>query len=151
MNIKIYIYLLIIILCWSLNPFFKKKVLNNSTINSDEYFAINHTFITIIIIVYFYYLVNNKKCDANCFKKLNINDYIYIILGSITSIIGARLLLSLIQYKEISYLVSSIQPLVISLTLMIGYLFFNESISIIKIIGVLLIISGLICINQKKK
>jgi uncharacterized membrane protein len=146
---KLYFYLLLIILCWTLNPFIKKKVLKNNKINSDEYFAINHTFVTIIILVYLYFLFTNKKCDYNCFKKLNIYDYLYIFVGSITSILGARLLLTLIQFKEVSYLVSSIQPLVISLTLIVGYLFFNENISLLKLLGITLIISGLICINKK--
>ena len=146
---KLYFYLLLIILRWTLNPFIKKKVLKNNKINSDEYFAINHTFVTIIILVYLYFLFTNKKCDYNCFKKLNIYDYLYIFVGSITSILGARLLLTLIQFKEVSYLVSSIQPLVISLTLIVGYLFFNENISLLKLLGITLIISGLICINKK--
>jgi len=66
-NIKLYLYLLLIILCWTLNPFIKKKVLKNNKINSDEYFAINHTFVTIIIVVYLYFLFTNKN-QGNCEK-----------------------------------------------------------------------------------
>ena len=148
MNIQNFVYLAIIVLCWTLNPFIKKKILKNNKINNDEYLAINHMFITIIIVFYFFHLVNNKKCDYKCISKLQLYDYMYILLGAIMSILGARLLLSLIQKKEISYLISSLQPIVISLTFIIGYLFFNEKITNFKVIGILLIIIGLIFINM---
>ena len=76
-------------------------------------------------------------------------DIIYILLGAITSILGARLLISLIKFQEVSFLVAHIQPLVIALSFIIGYMFFSESMSLYKIIGGSLIILGLILINKK--
>ena len=147
MNTIVYFYLLIIVLCWTLNPFIKKKMLGKFT--TDEYFIINHFFITLLIIVYFYYLYTKKLCKTNCLKKINMYDIIYILLGAITSILGARLLISLIKFQEVSFLVAHIQPLVIALSFIIGYMFFSESMSLYKIIGGSLIILGLILINKK--
>ena len=147
MNIIIYFYLFIIILCWASNPFFKKKML--SKLNTDEYFVINHIIITSLMAVYFIYLFRKKRCSPNCLKSLNRYDFLYILLGSITSILGARLMVSLIKYKEITYLITHIQPLVIALTFIIGYMFFSESITLYKIFGISFIILGLIFMNKK--
>jgi uncharacterized membrane protein len=147
MEYLLYFYLVLIILCWTLNPFFKKKMLNK--LNNDEYFVINHILITTMMAFYFFYLFKKKKCSPNCLKTLNRYDYLYIFLGSVTSILGARLMITLIKYKEISYLIAHIQPIVIALTFIIGYIFFSENLSLYKIIGISLIILGLIIINKK--
>ena len=144
-----YIYILIVVLCWTLNPFIKKIVLKGKKLNVDEYFIVNHLVVTLILGVYFFYLFKNKKCSPNCFKKLNKYDYIYIILGAITSILGARLLFSLIKKEDISYVVSNIQPMVIGLSFVIGYIFFSENITITRLIGASLIVLGLVFINKK--
>ena len=47
-------------------------------------------------------------------------------------------------------MVAHIQPLVISLTFVIGYLFFSENITVNKVIGVSLVILGIIFLNKKK-
>ena len=42
MNYLIYFYILIIVLCWTFNPFIKKVLLNK--IGKPEYMVINHSF-----------------------------------------------------------------------------------------------------------
>jgi uncharacterized membrane protein len=144
-----YIYILIIVLCWTLNPFIKKIVLKGKKLNIDEYFIINHLVVTLILGGYFFYLFKNKKCSPNCFRKLDKYDYLYITLGAVTSILGARLLFSIIKKEDISYVVANIQPMVIGLSFVIGYMFFSENITLTRLMGVSLIILGLICINKK--
>jgi uncharacterized membrane protein len=151
MNNSIYLYLLIIILCWTFNPFIKKKIINSNKMNLDEYFVLNHFVVTIFLVVYFYTLFKENKCSINCLKKLDIYDYIYVILGAVTSILGARLMINVIKQQDISFLIAHIQPLIIALTFIIGYMFFSEHITPYKILGVSLIILGLIFINKKNK
>ena len=105
--------------------------------------------VTLILGFYFFYLFKQKKCSPNCFRNLGKFDYLYIILGAVTSILGARLMISIIKSEDISYLVASIQPMIIGLSFAIGYMFFSENITISKIIGVTLIILGLIFMNKK--
>lgn len=150
MNNYVYFYLLIIILCWTFNPFIKKKILNSNKMNLDEYFVLNHFVVTILLIVYFYTLFKENKCSISCLKNLDIYDYIYVILGAVTSILGARLMINVIKQQDISFLIAHIQPLIIALTFIIGYMFFSEHITPYKILGVSLIILGLIFINKKK-
>lgn len=149
MQSSVLTYFILVILCWTFNPFIKKMVLKKGKINTDEYFVINHLVITAILIVYFAFLFNNRKCDTNCIKSLDRYDALYILLGSITSILGARLLLSIINQSDVSYMVAHIQPIVIALTFIIGYLFFSESITIYKLIGVSLVILGILFLNKK--
>lgn len=148
MEFKLVLYLMIIILCFSLNPFLKKKILNKQVLNTDEYFMINHFIITGLLLVYFIILIKQKKCSVDCWAKLDRYDVIYILLGSFTSIIGARLLISLIKKKDITYLIVHLQPIVIALTFIVGYVFFKEKITLNKIMGVLFILTGLIFINR---
>ena len=136
-------------MCWTLNPFIKKIVLKGKKLNIDEYFIINHLVVTLILGGYFFYLFKNKKCSPNCFRKLDKYDYLYITLGAVTSILGARLLFSIIKKEDISYVVANIQPMVIGLSFVIGYMFFSENITLTRLMGVSLIILGLICINKK--
>ena len=147
MNKLVYTYLGIVILCWTLSPFIKKKMLYKLT--NDEYFIINHIFITIIIAGYFLYYKQTIDCDINCLKKLNVYDYIYIIMGSIASFLGAKLILHLFKFKDVSYVVAHIQPIIIGLTFIIGYLFFKEKITIYKILGCAFIILGIVFLNKK--
>ena len=149
MNYILYVYLVIIVLCWTTNPFIKKKILKNKTLNVDEYFVINHFFITFILVFYFVYLFKQKKCSPHCIKKINRYDVLFILLGSLTSIVGARLILNLIKFKEVSYIVAHIQPIIIALSFVIGYLFFSEQITTYKIIGVGLVILGILFLNKK--
>tara|TARA_B100001093_G_C26828891_1_gene1015271 strand:+ start:1956 stop:2420 length:465 start_codon:yes stop_codon:yes gene_type:complete len=149
MQSSIVTYFILVILCWTFNPFIKKMVLKKGKINTDEYFVINHLVITAILIVYFVFLFNNRKCDTNCIKSLDRYDAMYILLGSITSILGARLLLSIINQSDVSYMVAHIQPIVIALTFIIGYLFFSESVTIYKLIGVSLVVLGILFLNKK--
>jgi uncharacterized membrane protein len=149
MNNILYVYLAIIVLCWTANPFIKKLILKDGKMNTDEYFIINHIFVSLILMVYFYSLFKKKKCSFLCLNKLNKFDYLYISMGALTSILGARLMISVIKTEEVTYLITHIQPIIIALTFLIGYMFFSEHVTPMKVIGISLIILGLIFINRK--
>lgn len=149
MNREAIILFVIVILCWTSNPFIKKKVMKNGKLNTDEYFVLNHIVVTLILVGYFVYLFKNRKCKTECIKTLNKSDILYILLGAITSILGARLLLTLIEQNDVSFMVANIQPIIIALSFVIGYMFFSENITTYKIIGVSLVILGIIFLNKK--
>lgn len=142
-------YFILVILCWTFNPFIKKIVMKKGHVNTDEYFVLNHLVITVILIIYFIYLFNTRKCSTKCIKSLDRYDVVYILLGALTSILGARLLLSIINYTDVSYMVAHVQPIVIALTFIIGYIFFSEQVTIYKLIGVSLVILGILFLNKK--
>lgn len=149
METLILVYFALVVMCWTFNPFIKKVIMKKGKMNTDEYFVLNHLVTTVILIFYFVFLFKKRKCKTECLKSLDRMDYLYILLGALTSILGARLLLSIIQYNDVSFMVAHIQPLVISLTFVIGYLFFSENITVNKVIGVSLVILGIIFLNKK--
>lgn len=149
MNLNVFIYFFLVVLCWTFNPFIKKVIMKKGKLNTDEYFVINHFVVTSILVLYFFYLFNTRKCNTNCIKSLDKYDVFYIVLGAITSILGARLLLSIIQQNDISFMVAHIQPIVISLTFIIGYIFFSETLTTYKILGIGLVILGILFLNKK--
>lgn len=143
----VFLYILIIVLCWSFNPFLKKVVMKK--MSAGEYFVINHFVITIFVLFYFFYLFNNGKCDLNCVMNLNSKEVGYLVLGAITTILATIVLLYLINIKDVSYIIAHIQPVVIALSVVIGYMFFSEEITKIKVAGVSLVILGLVLMNYK--
>tara|TARA_B110001469_G_scaffold127659_1_gene149562 strand:- start:1155 stop:1607 length:453 start_codon:yes stop_codon:yes gene_type:complete len=147
MNILILLSFILVVLCWTFNPFIKKKILKTTNLKVDEYFVINHFVITILLIGYFIYIYKKGECSSNCIKQLTRYDCLYILLGSITSILGARLLLYIIKTNDISFMVAHIQPLVILLSFLIGYIFFMEKMNIYRIFGGILVIIGIILLN----
>lgn len=149
MQSLVIVYFALVVLCWTFNPFIKKVIMKKGKMNTDEYFVVNHFVVTLILIFYFAFLFKQRKCKTECLKSLDRYDVAYILLGAITSILGARILLSIIQHNDVSYMVAHIQPIVISLTFVIGYLFFSENITLYKIIGVSLVILGIIFLNKK--
>lgn len=143
----LYTFLLILIICWTLNPFLKKMILKK--LNSYEYMILSNSCIFIITILYFLYLVfiDKKKIDFNSYKKLEKPDICILTLGTISSVMATLLLLHLIKMKDISYILPHTQSLVIVLTLLIGSLFFSENVNFDMAFGVLLIIFGITIIN----
>ena len=146
MNAVVYFYIFIIVLCWTLNPFIKKVML--SKVGKPEYLVINHVFITLFVLIYFLYMFSRNKCDIKCIRNLSKREIGLLTLGAITSLLGTLMLIHLISYSDVSYAIAHIQPIVISLTLIIGYLVFNESLDAYKVLGIALVVLGLIILNK---
>ena len=148
----IYFYLLILILLWTINPFIKKKILGN--LSSEDYFFINHIIVTVFVIIYFFYkkmLKKNEISENNLIQKtLNLSkkDKFFIIIGGIVTLISARLLPFIISLKyDISRIISNVQPLIIILSAILGYIFFDEKINKKRCLGIFIICLGLLVFN----
>ena len=144
----IYVYLIMLVLLWTMNPFIKKKIVGN--IDSEMYFFINHIIVTVFVIIYFFYRLMNKNNKLSSIKVSNFSkqDKIYLVIGGLISVLASRLLPYVISLnKDVTYLISNIQPVVILLTAIIGFAFFNEQIDTKKMMGIGLIIIGLLFMN----
>jgi uncharacterized membrane protein len=129
-----------------MNPFIKKKIMNN--IDSEMYFFINHIIVTVFVIIYFLYRLMNKKLSFVKINTLTKEDKTYLVVGGVITVLAARLLPYIISLnKDVTYLISNIQPVVILLTAIIGFAFFNEQIDTKKMMGIGLIIIGLLFMN----
>ena len=143
--ITTYVILLIIILCWTIKPFLQKIVAKK--LNANELMIVNHFVISSIMITYLMYLLYLGKFDSKCIKKLDRTDIIYLLFGALTTVIASLSLLKLLREHDASFIIPSIQPMVIVLTIIIGYFVFKEKVNIIKIVGILSIVLGLLLLN----
>lgn len=140
-------FLIILIICWTLNPFFKKQLTHK--LDSNELLIYNHSLSTLLIFLYFLYLVNYNKCNWSKFKSLTRREFLISIAGSITTICASIILLNLVKHADVSYILPHTQPCILILTLFIGFIFFGEVVTREKLIGTLLVIIGLLFINKK--
>lgn len=143
-----YFYIFVIVLCWTLNPFIKKLVMKK--MDANEYLIMNHSVVTIILVFYGIYLLKKKKCDFNCIQKLSGGDMGLLVIGGITTILSTLMLVYLVSSTEVSYVMGNVQPIVISLSIILGYLFFKEKLGLTKLLGLTFIIVGLVLINKAK-
>ena len=144
----LYILLILLILCWTFNPFLKKILMKK--LNPYEYILLNGSIIFVVMMVTIIYILlfDKTRIQFASYKSLNYCDYIVLTLGAITSIMASLLLLYLIKMKDVSYILPHTQSIVITLTMVIGYLFFDEHVNLRMLAGVGLIIGGITMINM---
>lgn len=141
------VFIIILVICWTLNPFFKKQLTNK--LDSNELLIYNHSLCTLLIFIYFLYLITYNKCNWSKFKTLTNNEIAISILGSMVTVFASIILLNLVKKADVSYILPHTQPCILILTLIIGFFFFGESVTREKLIGTLLVIVGLFFINKK--
>ena len=126
----LYIVLILLILCWTFNPFIKKILMKK--LNPYEYMLLNGSIIFLVMMATIIYIISfdKKKINFSAYKTLNSCDYVVLLFGAITSIMASLLLLYLIKMKDISYILPHTQSIVITLTMVIGYIFFDEHVNL---------------------
>ena len=146
------LYLIIIIVCWTISPFFKKIV--TKKIKGIEYNFAQTLIISIFIlfiILYFNYIKNNSdKIDPYFVDKLNTKEMIFLVAVSAMSLLPAYLFIKVIHEYEISFLEPVLHSSSIVLTAIIGSIFYNESFGLQKGIGIMLVIGGIVLLNYSK-
>ena len=124
MNNTTFILLVMLIICWTLNPFLKKMM--GSKLPANENMIFNHSLCTIIIILYTSYLLITHKCDISIINKLGKKDILLGIVTSMITVASSLLLIKILEENEASQVMPQIQPCELVLTLIIGYFIFNE-------------------------
>ena len=127
---------------------FKKK--SSRHLNSQEYLIFNQLLCSILVAIYFLYLWKNNQCSINCLQKMTRDEMLFSFAAAIVTLLSSIILITLLKQKDASYLIPHIQPLVIILTIVLGYFLFGENISKYHFIGGCLIISGVAVINFSK-
>ena len=141
------ILIIILIVCWTMNPLIKK--ICTKKLGTNESVLLNHILYSILLAIYIYYLIRQNKCDINSIRKLKYQEIFIYIIGALLTIISSICLFEVLQHMQLSEIIPIIQPSVILLTLLLGYFIFNESLSLIKIIGTLLVSVGIFLITKK--
>lgn len=149
MNVNILI--MVLILCWTFNPLIKKICSsgNNKKLNNNESLVLNHVLVTIILILYTIYLIKYKRCNLQNIRNLQPRDFLIYSVGAVFTLLSSACLYEILQYKQIGEIVPIVQPSVIVLSLFMGYLVFNENITLLKLSGTGLVAIGVYLITKK--
>jgi uncharacterized membrane protein len=147
----IYILLLVLlIVCWTLNPFLKKVM--TQTFTSHEFLMVNNIVMLLLLSIYYMATRFSKKLpDIELGKLLTLTPYQYTVLvgGSLMSLVSALVFLMLIKMEDISKLVSISQSITIIASIAVGCMFFNEKLSIKEVVGIMLMVAGITIIKYK--
>tara|TARA_B100001094_G_C17505183_1_gene472927 strand:- start:45 stop:485 length:441 start_codon:yes stop_codon:yes gene_type:complete len=141
------ILLIILVLCWTLNPFFKKQLSNK--LDSEEQLIFNHGLCTLLIVLYFIYIIAYNKYELNNINKLSTKDIIISTLGAFITVLASILLIKILKDEDVSSIIPQIQPCIIVLSLFIGIFLYGEEFTYNKIIGTGLVTFGIIFLNSK--
>jgi uncharacterized membrane protein len=151
MNINI-LYILIIIICWTINPFIK-KIISKKIPGLKYNFSSTITVLTLIMLIIFFtnYISTNENIDINFFNTLDNNELMLLVFGGIISLVPAYLFIILVHEYEISFLEPVLHSSAILLTAIIGSVIFNETFGIYKFIGIISVIIGIFLLSYEQK
>ena len=128
-----------------LKLFLKKKILNNKNIYQV---LLVDSFIYFILVSILYLSTNGTKNITNVFSNFSTNNLIYLVLGLVSFLCYTILRFKLINDNTLGNLITLEESSIILAGLVLGILFFNEKISVNKIIGTILLIMGIYFINK---
>ena len=123
----------------------KKKILNNKNIYQV---LLVDSFIYFILVLILYLSTNGTKNITNVFSNFSTNNLIYLVLGLVSFLCYTILRFKLINDNTLGNLITLEESSIILAGLVLGALFFNEKISVNKIIGTILLIMGIYFINK---
>ena len=143
-----YLLLAVLIISLTLNGFLKKSLVQE--VNVDEYmFVMCHIiFVSTYLYILIRWLTKKNNIRPNLLKKMNKRTIFLFIFCGINAIL-ACLFVYLLKQNDVSYIVPHSSSLLIILTLLVGYYFYGEEVTLKKMIGIILVVLGLICINLK--
>ena len=90
-------FIVLLIICWTIDPFLKKNTM--TTLSPDESLVFNKLLSAVIIVGYLVYLLCNKRCDFSKLKNLTKKEMVYISMSAITTFVSAIALINLLQRK----------------------------------------------------
>jgi uncharacterized membrane protein len=141
------IYLLLILsLLISYTPFVTKILLQSFTF--DEILCMRYLFIQIPLLFYFIYKMFFTKNKLSFLKKINYKHICYVNIMLFTYIVGAGIHYTLLNKSQVSNITPLLSPLIIIFTLMIGYVYFKETLQKNEVMGVFMIIIGIYVIKS---
>jgi len=141
--------LAIVLICWTISPFIKKFFLQQN-LTANEYMVTNDLLVTFLTLCYLSFLLIRDKYDYKKVYHVVKDNFKLYFLGGLCTFLGALLFIYIISKEEASTAILYTSPIVIALTVIVGYLFFNEKMSLNKIIGSVLIVLGLVTIQNGK-
>ena len=136
----------------SMNPYFRKHILN--TLNPREYFYLNTLFVFLLMILVFLFFENKDSVNdiIRNYKKLKVSQIGCIFIISFL-LVASSILLYELDKKYNTPLINTIllKTGSIIVLIVIGVGIFGENYSWSQILGILLTVMGIYLIMQKKE
>ena len=138
-----YLYVFIIVLCWSINPFLKKIITKN--IQPIEYNIYSNTLSFIYLIMFSLYQnkYNMSGITINIANKLSNNHIGIMMIVSILTLVPSYLMVVLNKKYSVSGITAVVQSLNIIVTTIIGVVYMGDPINMTKIGGILMTSLGI--------
>ena len=138
-----------IIVSWSVRPFFFKSLTQFIT-NTDTIIVIHFVYHLIILSLCIFTVIFNFKESTKFIervKKIPFNIIILLVLLTVFAIISQYSYFSLIRKIDVNKFIHIIRGGSVILIILIGYYFYKEDISLLKLLGILSILFGMYLVN----
>ena len=139
------LYYLPVFIGWSL-PFFWIKKLTDFYSNKEMIILIHLCWHSLILPFIIYYFFVKKKKVYNFIEKtknLPLNVKFTTFLIAVIGIFSQIFYFKLLEKYDVSFLVPVFRSISAILILIIGYLFYNESMNLMKVFGIITILIGI--------
>ena len=128
---------------WGLKPLLEKQGIKHSSV----FLFANTRYIFTAILCFIILLIYKGK---NYYLHLNQKTVYYSILVSVVGLLSALSNYYLLSKYDANYVIGIVEPGVIVVTLILGYLFFNETLNLTRIIGIMVVCIGIYLIFISK-
>lgn len=139
-----------IILSWSIRPFFFKSLTKYIT-NIDTILVIHFVYHMIILSVCVFTILFNYK-ETHKFieriKTIPLNIVIALLLVTFLAILSQYLYFTIVRKIDVNKFIHIIRGGSVLLIILIGYYFYKEEITLLKLLGILLILIGMYLVNN---
>jgi drug/metabolite transporter (DMT)-like permease len=140
----LYLYALFISFLWGIIPIIYKVVLER--LNNVTVMLINGVFYCILLVSLFLY---NKKIIMNDLNKITTNEYLWIFIATLFGGFIGNLLYYYVLKKGEAAVLTALMYTAPIITLIAAYFILKDKITPLAITGILLIVTGVVCICLK--
>jgi uncharacterized membrane protein len=88
-----------------------------------------------------------NKFNMDNIYNITKKQLIYCILAALTSVFATLVFIKLLENDNVTFIIPQSYPIIIILTLIIGYLLFNETLSNKKMVGGIIVVIGYLIIH----
>ena len=123
-------------------PFFQQEVLDK--ISSMEFIALQ-----IIVLILVAIIILWKYNTASKIKLFTKKTWLFLFASIVVTLVSAYVYFILLQKKKAAIVVAILNPLTIVFTVLIGWIFFKDTLNTPEIIGIILILGGVVLTQLK--
>jgi len=125
-------------------PFFQKGVLEK--VNTLEFMALQIVLLIILAVIVLWKYNTFEKV-----KNFDSKTWIFFFSSIFVSMVSILIYFQLIHKERPALIIAIFYPLSIIFTVLVGWLFFKDKITVLEGIGMVVIIIGIILMNYKPK